>query len=191
MKAEYTPMFEQFWKLYPRKTAKSVAARAWAKHVDEQDAFMVKAITDNLEKRTRLKWWPTDTTKIPHAATWINQGRYLDEGWEDDIKTRGYDHNSKVPKPFVPRADHMPEVSQWEVVLNKIFVRYIRASGGLKEIKKAENIKHEVLRQNRKAMDEELANGTKYGECALLIADLFLARLDADLGLNLKGKVIK
>ena len=153
---------------------------------------MVKAITDNLEKRTRLKWWPHDTTKIPHAATWINQARYLDEGWEEDVKTRGMDQASThFAKPFVSAPDHMPDISQWEVVLNRIFIRYIRASGGLENIKKAVRIKKQVAQDSIRAMDEEIASGAKFGECALLISELFLARLDSGLGLNLKNKVLR
>ena len=105
-KIKYTPLFEKWWQAYPRKTAKAVAFRAWQKHADESDAFMCKAMIDNLEKRTRLKWWPLQREKIPHAATWINQGRYLDEGWEDDIKTRGKERTHTPAAPnYTPRIE--------------------------------------------------------------------------------------
>jgi hypothetical protein len=70
-------MFEEFWVAYPRKVAKSVARKAWAKLTEEQQLSAAKAIFNHCQywkaKETALEF-------IPHPATWINQER-----WEDEL----------------------------------------------------------------------------------------------------------
>lgn len=70
-------MFNDFWKLYPRKVSKRVAEKSWSKLTkDEQlDAFEALPV--------HIKYWQlknTETEFIPHPATWLNQGR-----WEDEL----------------------------------------------------------------------------------------------------------
>ena len=69
-------MFEQFWNKYPRKVAKKTAMQSFERlPMDEQELAI-----DALD--THLEYWKikeTDTDFIPHAATWLNQGRYFDE----------------------------------------------------------------------------------------------------------------
>jgi hypothetical protein len=68
--------FDEFWSKYPRKVAKKTAMQSFSRlPMDEQDLAI-----DALE--THLEYWrikETDTDFIPHAATWLNQGRYFDE----------------------------------------------------------------------------------------------------------------
>ena len=68
--------FDDFWSKYPRKVAKKTAMQSFSKlPMDEQELAI-----DALE--THLEYWKikeTDTDFIPHAATWLNQGRYFDE----------------------------------------------------------------------------------------------------------------
>lgn len=67
--------FDDFWRVYPRKTAKEAARKAWAlaiKRGASPESMTAAA--------TRYAGQPPDDPKfIPHPATWLNQGRYDDE----------------------------------------------------------------------------------------------------------------
>lgn len=64
--------FDRFWDIYPRKTAKGAAEKAWEKACGLTDPEKIIAAA---ERAT----WPTDPQFIPHASTWLNQKRWLDE----------------------------------------------------------------------------------------------------------------
>lgn len=78
-RAETDPDFEAFWSEYPRKTAKAAAAKAYAKARKTTDA---DALASGL--RASVAHWTATRTEpqyVPHATTWLNQGR-----WEDDTQ---------------------------------------------------------------------------------------------------------
>jgi hypothetical protein len=66
-------VFEEFWKVYPRKVAKGAARKAWDKiNLKEADAIIAGA--------TRFANDPNrDETYTPHPATWLNSERWTDE----------------------------------------------------------------------------------------------------------------
>ncbi len=68
--------FDQFWKAYPRKTAKKRAKEAWSrlKVTTNMWATMVAAI----ETQKESEQWQ-DPRLIPHPATWLNGHRWEDE----------------------------------------------------------------------------------------------------------------
>jgi hypothetical protein len=70
--------FPEFWDAYPRaKAGKLAAEKAYEKAigVDTHDAIMA-----GVERFAReLKKSPRDTNLIPHASTWLNAGRWMDE----------------------------------------------------------------------------------------------------------------
>lgn len=68
--------FEQFWKAYPRKTAQAQALKAWQKI--KKDLPPIDELVAIIE---RQKAWSTfaNSKYIPHPATWLNGGRWLDE----------------------------------------------------------------------------------------------------------------
>ena len=82
--------FDDFWSRYPRKVAKKTAIQSFARLPTDEQELAVDALD------THLEYWKikeTETDFIPHAATWLNQGRYFDEL---EIK-------AKVPKkPALP-----------------------------------------------------------------------------------------
>ncbi len=195
MKNNYTESFEKFWSVYPRKTAKFPAFKAWEKQGIEGDAFLPKQIIGDIEKRTRLKFWPSDHSKIPHAATWLNQRRWDDEGWEDEIKTREHPHGKFVPSAaeYKPIPDTGPDLSQWEQLLNKMWVRYVRHAGGIatEHVAQALRIKHAVLKEMEPVIAEELADDeSKRGEMTEMIVNTFLLRLDLGLQLRVRDRVV-
>lgn len=71
----YSQDFETFWKEYPNKTAKHVAYISWNKVKPP-----IIDIMSALEWQTKQENWTKDNGKfVPHAATYLNQRRWLDE----------------------------------------------------------------------------------------------------------------
>ena len=68
-------LFDQFWTLYPRKTSKQSASKAFAKLKDEDQQAAINNIS-RLYSETPVQY-------VPHAATYLNQGR-----WEDQAIAR-------------------------------------------------------------------------------------------------------
>ena len=69
-------LFDQFWALYPRKTSKQSASKAFAKLKDEDQQKAISNIA-RLYSETPVQF-------VPHAATYLNQAR-----WEDQTIIRG------------------------------------------------------------------------------------------------------
>lgn len=68
--------FDTFWDAYPRKIGKDAAKKAWAKkHPPLGDVLSA------LERQCQSEQWTRDGGQfIPHPTTWLNQGRWQDEG---------------------------------------------------------------------------------------------------------------
>jgi hypothetical protein len=71
--------FDEFWSAYPNKTGKDAARKAFDKR------SVTRALLDQmlaalaLQKASR-KWIADGGQFIPNPATWLNQGRWMDEG---------------------------------------------------------------------------------------------------------------
>jgi hypothetical protein len=73
--------FEIFWNLYPRKTAKGEALKAWQKnsaHAEEIIEGVTKYANDPNLPPTQF---------VPHPATWLNQKRWLDGNLPERVKS--------------------------------------------------------------------------------------------------------
>ena len=68
-------LFDQFWAIYPRKTSKQIASKAFAKLKDEDQQKAISNIA-RLYNDTPIQF-------VPHAATYLNQAR-----WEDEAISR-------------------------------------------------------------------------------------------------------
>lgn len=70
-----TDRFDEFWKLYPRKIAKPAAHKAYLKALKETDhATLVAGLS------AQISWGVFGEPEFtPHAATWLNKGRWSDE----------------------------------------------------------------------------------------------------------------
>lgn len=72
-------LFDRFWSEYPNKTAKDAARKAFEKR--KPDEHMLQKMLHALEQQRRSDQWIRDGGQyIPHPATWLNQGRWMDEG---------------------------------------------------------------------------------------------------------------
>jgi hypothetical protein len=69
-------MFEEFWKHYPRKVSRKIAQQEWNRLTPMEQTKCLEVI------HTHVKYWQATNTEpqfIPHARTWIHQGRFDDE----------------------------------------------------------------------------------------------------------------
>lgn len=75
---EFPPGFEKVWSAYPRKVGKDAAAKAFAKR--KPDAALVETMVKAIQAQCSSPDWTKDGGQfIPHLATWLNQGRWMDE----------------------------------------------------------------------------------------------------------------
>lgn len=86
--------FDEFWSVYPRKSAKKSARAAWKKIKPELHTTL---ITDCLCRIEQGEWDLNQKTYIPHPATYLN-GEY----WENEIIPRA-DFNQKVDFSAIAR----------------------------------------------------------------------------------------
>lgn len=71
------PDFDQFWQVYPRKTGKVAAEKAWRKAVKQVGARKVYEGAVRFANDPNLPG-PSEARFIPHPTTWLNQGRWDD-----------------------------------------------------------------------------------------------------------------
>jgi hypothetical protein len=68
------PLFEEFWKVYPRKVEKGVARKAWRNALKRATA---EEIIAGAKRYAALK---LDLEFTKHPGPWLNADRWLDEG---------------------------------------------------------------------------------------------------------------
>ena len=74
----FPPGFERLWQAYPKKVGKDAAAKAFAKR--KPDAQLVDDMLRAVERQKSSDQWRKDGGQfVPHLATWLNQGRWMDE----------------------------------------------------------------------------------------------------------------
>ena len=82
---EYSPAFEDFWKIYPSNRGKAAAFKAWGKAkkrgaTEEQLKTAAAAYSGYVTRLGRAE------EHIKHAATWLNQDDWLDD--PDSYRTK-------------------------------------------------------------------------------------------------------
>jgi hypothetical protein len=72
--------FDTFWKLYPNRGSKGKALKAWNKICDKKPKKRphTKQISKAIREQQKSDQWQTKKY-IPHASTWLNQKRWLDD----------------------------------------------------------------------------------------------------------------
>ncbi|WP_312115253.1 phage replication protein [Stutzerimonas nitrititolerans] len=86
VEGETDVLFANFWKLYPRKTDKAKAQKAWAKLNPDRPLFekIMRGLGNHCASRD---WIKDDGQFIPHPTTWLNGKR-----WEDEVRPAGTIH---------------------------------------------------------------------------------------------------
>ena len=79
---EFPPGFAEFWSAYPRKTAKTQAAKAFARLAPD-GALLAVLLRAVAAQRTWEQWTRDGGQFVPHASTWLNGRR-----WEDSPMCR-------------------------------------------------------------------------------------------------------
>ena len=77
----YSNKFEDFWKLYPKKTGKKFAYTCYQKARMSND-ILLPAVKEQI----RSKQWQRGY--VPNPSTWLNQGRWDDEVMEEKSEVR-------------------------------------------------------------------------------------------------------
>ena len=95
---EYPYDFEEFWKIYPRRTGKAAAFRVWRKLNLTQKRRAYVALRKQIPALKAQIRGPNENF-CPHPSTWLNEGRFDDEP-EQQSSTQSYDRD--VPD-FMPR----------------------------------------------------------------------------------------
>jgi len=81
--------FDTFWKEYPMKKARAYALKIWTRMKIKDELFDV--IMKALKSHKKSEQWLKDKGRfIPHASTWLNQER-----WMDEVELPGNKGNSK------------------------------------------------------------------------------------------------
>jgi uncharacterized protein YdaU (DUF1376 family) len=75
--------FERFWKAYPKKTGKDAALASFKKRKPD-DKLLNEMIFAVGQQKKSAEWLKDNGQFIPNPATWLNQGRWMDEGVDLD-----------------------------------------------------------------------------------------------------------
>ncbi|MCP4544765.1 MAG: hypothetical protein GY832_47305 [Chloroflexi bacterium] len=86
----YSASFESFWRVYPRKTAKRAAYKAW-QAMDRRTIPPHSIIFAAIEKQKGSEKWKAGY--IPNPATWLNG-----DCWEDEVTPQGRATPSRRPE---------------------------------------------------------------------------------------------
>lgn len=71
--------FERFWTAYPRKVGKDAARKAFEKR--KPDESLLARMISAIDSQAKSEAWRKDAGQfIPHPSTWLNEGRWEDEG---------------------------------------------------------------------------------------------------------------
>ena len=71
--------FDEFWKAYPNKVGKDAARKAFDKRKVTHDLLNVMLLAVGVQRQSK-KWTDDGGKYIPHPSTWLNEGRWQDEG---------------------------------------------------------------------------------------------------------------
>lgn len=92
-------LFDRFWAVYPRHTAKATALKAFEK-IDPDEELLDRMVAAVDRQKQTSQWQENNGQYIPYPATWLNQRR-----WEDEVKggvSDGRSGNNGNVKGVVP-----------------------------------------------------------------------------------------
>ncbi len=99
-------MFEQWWRLYPRKVDKGKAKTKWGQICRRADRPTFAQLRDAVTAQAATDRWATPQY-IPHPTTWLNQERWLDDPAE---MNNGSTLTADPTEPTEPPAQYAARV---------------------------------------------------------------------------------
>lgn len=106
----YSAEFELFWHAYPKKAGKDAAFRAWKAKKREKRLPPVAELIAKVEQFKSSEQWQRDGGQyIPNPATWLNQGRWMDEAEVTPAHSPAY---REPQPPEMSYPDTPPEISE-------------------------------------------------------------------------------
>lgn len=87
-KTQTDVLFDEFWLVYPKKVGKDAALKAFKNRKPNQELVNEMCLAIARQKNS-LAWTKENGQFIPNPATWLNQGRWMDEVQEVTNRTFG------------------------------------------------------------------------------------------------------
>jgi hypothetical protein len=104
-------LFDEFWKLYPRREAKAAARKAWDKVIKKVDP---QEVLDGLTAHA----FSPDPQYRPLPASWLNAGRWEDEASVHQLRPAD-PHEGKKRMLWVESAQRWREIHPEEFVMGQ------------------------------------------------------------------------
>lgn len=112
-KYEETRGFQSFWAIWPKKTAKLDALKAWHQMGCEEIA---PKIYRAIQTQKDHLWSGSERKFIPNPATWLRAGR-----WEDEVKVP----RAQAPRPELTQTPEV-ELPPLGATVNRVMMPYIQ-----------------------------------------------------------------
>lgn len=107
---EYPKAFVEFWSLYPRKVNKKAALKTWDKATKETPAEQIIGAAEIYAASDIA----ADGEFVPHPATWLNKGAYLDDPAEWERREPKSKEQKRQEKNFNVLADVSQMIEEQE-----------------------------------------------------------------------------
>lgn len=104
-KINLSKFFDKFWKIYPKHAGKGSALTSWNKLCRKPKHPTWEEIKYAILKQKKTKQW-SNPTYVPHASTWLNQSRWLD----DPSEMNGWENNASNSSKDLPSATSILEL---------------------------------------------------------------------------------
>jgi hypothetical protein len=117
--------FDLFWSKYPRKVGRKTSRASFVKALKDAPADRImQALTFY-----RLEWVGKEERFIPHPATWLNQGRYLDKEFDpsilaDEIPTESSQTAQEASTALLDGVWAYHEGKAWRGVPEAVYANY-------------------------------------------------------------------
>ena len=109
-----SPLFENFWKAYPKHINRKAAEKAFEKLKPDDD--LVQTMLDAIEKQKQTSQWQESGGQfIPYPASWINGRR-----WEDEVQGNVSPIKPVVAQDYEQRDYSEPVYSSPEDMIKRL-----------------------------------------------------------------------
>jgi hypothetical protein len=177
----YTDDYLAFYEVYPRHEGKADGQKAW-NSLSQSDKKLAKS---DVEKRKRNFAYSSNKKLIQLPASYLRARRWEDD-WQSTLESSRKGDDLPNTGPYIPEVKEPEiEISWQERMLNRIFKSYVFTAMGLPEVATALNLKRECLAEADELLDEEIPVQIK------TLAQLFVGRLDAAYGLDIKHRALR